>query len=51
MRSNQPVADILLWDCDDHPEKKGGKGLYRQGQGMITWRRRVVRGCIDKDKV
>ena len=33
MRSNQPVADILLWDCDDHLEKEGGKGLVRRGQG------------------
>jgi hypothetical protein len=33
MRSNQPIADILLWDCDNHPEKEGGKGLVRRGQG------------------
>jgi len=33
MRSKQPVADILLWDCDDHLEKKGGKRLFRMGQG------------------
>ena len=34
MRSNQqPIADILLWDCDNHLEKEGGKGLVRQGQG------------------
>ena len=33
MRSNQPVADILLWDCDNHLEKKGGKRLFRRGQG------------------
>ena len=33
MRSNQPVADILLWDCDNHLEKGGGKGLVRRGQG------------------
>jgi hypothetical protein len=32
-RSNQPVADILFWDCDNHLEKKGGKGLVRRGQG------------------
>jgi hypothetical protein len=25
MRSNQPIADILLWDCDNHLEKEGGK--------------------------
>ena len=34
MRSNQPIADILLWDCDDHLEKKGGKSLVRQGLGQ-----------------
>jgi hypothetical protein len=33
MRSNQPVANVLLWDCDDNLEKKGGKGLLRQRQG------------------
>ena len=33
MRSNQPIADILLWDCDNHLEKEGGKGLVRRGQG------------------
>ena len=33
MRSNQPVADILIWDCDDHLEKEGGKRLFRMGQG------------------
>ena len=30
---SSPVADILLWDCDDHLEKKGGKGLLRMGHG------------------
>ena len=33
MRSNLPIADILLWDCDNHLEKEGGKGLVRRGQG------------------
>ena len=34
MRSNQPIADILVWDCDNHLEKEGGKGcLVRRGQG------------------
>ena len=33
MRSNQPIADILLWDCDNHLEKEGGKRLFRMGQG------------------
>jgi hypothetical protein len=33
MRSKQPIADILLWDCDNHLEKEGGKGLVRRGQG------------------
>ena len=23
----------MLWDCDNHLEKEGGKGLVRQGQG------------------
>jgi hypothetical protein len=32
-RSNQSIADILLWDCDDHPENEGGKGLFGMGQG------------------
>ena len=35
MRSNQPVADILLWDCDNHLEKEGGKRLFRMRQGNI----------------
>ena len=33
MKSNQPIADILLWDCDNHAEKEGGKRLFRMGQG------------------
>ena len=33
MRSNQPIADILLWDCDNRLEKEGGKRLLRMGQG------------------
>jgi hypothetical protein len=41
MRSNQPLAEILLEDCDDHLQKNGGKGLVRQGQGKAKtylWR-------------
>jgi hypothetical protein len=33
MRSNQPIADVLLWDCDDHLENEGGNGLYKMGRG------------------
>jgi hypothetical protein len=33
MRSNQPIADILLLDCDDPLKKEGGKGLFKMGQG------------------
>ena len=33
MKSNQTIANIFLWDCDDHQEKESGKGLYRMGQG------------------
>jgi hypothetical protein len=33
MRLNQPVADTMLWDSDDHLEKEGGKGQVRQSQG------------------
>ena len=31
MRSNQPVADILLWNCDNRLEKEDDKGF---GQAM-----------------
>ena len=51
MRSNQPVADILLWDCDNHLEKEGGKGLVRQGQGNTkTYLKQLfedINGCSE----
>ena len=51
MRSNQPVADILLWDCDNHLEKEGGKGLVRGGQGNTkTYLKQLfedINGCSE----
>ena len=31
----QPIADILLWDCDNHLKKEDGKRLFRMGQGNM----------------
>ena len=54
MRSNQPVADILLWDYDNHLEKEGGKGLVRQGQGNTkTYLKQLfedINGCSEFGK-
>ena len=51
MRSNQPVADILLWDCDNHLEKEGGKRLFRMGQGNTkTYLKQLfedINGCSE----
>jgi hypothetical protein len=51
MRSNQPIADILLWDCDNHLEKEGGKGLVRRGQGNTkTYLKQLfedINGCSE----
>jgi hypothetical protein len=51
MKSNQPIADILLWDCDNHPEKKGGKRLFRMGQGNTkTYLKQLledINGCSE----
>ena len=51
MRSKQPVADVLLWDCDDHLEKEGGKGLFRMGQGNTkTYLKQLfedINGCSE----
>ena len=50
MRSNQPVADILLSDCDNHLEK-GGKRLFRMGQGNTkTYLKQLfedINGCSE----
>jgi hypothetical protein len=51
MRSNQPIADILLSDCDNHPEKEGGKRLFRMGQGNTkTYLKQLfedINGCSE----
>ena len=51
MKSNQPIADILLWDCDNHLEKEGGKGLVRRGQGNTkTYLKQLfedINGCSE----
>ena len=49
MRSNQPIADILLWDCDDYLEREVGKRLFRMGQGNTKtyWKQLFedINGC------
>ena len=51
MKSNQPIADILLWDCDNHLEKEGGKRLFRMGQGNTkTYLKQLfedINGCSE----
>jgi hypothetical protein len=51
MRSNQPIADILRWVCDDHLKKEGGKGLFGMGQGDIkTYLKQLfedINGCSE----
>ena len=51
MRSNQPIADILLWDCDNHQEKEGGKRVFRMGQGNTkTYLKQLfedINGCSE----
>jgi hypothetical protein len=49
LRSNQPIADILFWDCDDNQE--GGKRLFRVGQGNTkTYLKQLfedINGCSE----
>ena len=51
MRINQPIADILLWDCDNHLEKESGKRLFRRGQGNTkTYLKQLfedINGCSE----
>jgi hypothetical protein len=51
MRSNQPIADILLLDCDNHLEKEGGNRLFRMVQGNTkTYLKQLfedINGCSE----
>jgi hypothetical protein len=42
---------MLLWDCDHHLEKEGGKGLLRMGQGNTkTYLKQLfegINGCSE----
>jgi hypothetical protein len=51
MRSNQPIADILLWNCGNHLKMEGGKRLFRMRHGNTrTYLKQLfedINGCSE----